>query len=157
MNPADSQLPPVLIVRTVSLEKLSAVLDACRTRWPDRPLWVVTSPGRAGELKRDPRVAGLVPYTMGPGGFDAPIAFPGEAEAIVVPTANWRGAGYANVLRAARTVAVRQRFLASYARELVGVSRAGWAWRWRSELALGAIARWLGRRWSAALLREFAD
>lgn len=139
---------PVLIVRTVSVEKLSPVLDACAARWPGHPLVVVTSAGRGAELRLDPRVADIVPYVVGPGGFDAPIDHAGPLAAVVVPVANRRGSGYANVLRSCRGLRPAEWVLASYARDLRPVSRVGWAWRWRSELTLGAVARVLGRAWA---------
>lgn len=146
----------ILIVRTVSVEKLSPVLDACVARWPEHPLVVVTSPGREGELRLDPRIAAIVPYAMVAAGFSAPIEYASPVEAVVVPVANRGGSGYANVLRACRRLRATSWFLASYSRTLTPVSRCGWAWRWRSELALGYPARWLGCIWSAAIRRSVA-
>ena len=90
----------VLIVRTVSVEKLSGVLDACTASWPGHPLVVVSSPGREGELHADSRIAEVVTYAIGPAGFSTPITYPARLAAVVVPVANRGGSGYANVMRA---------------------------------------------------------
>jgi hypothetical protein len=143
---------PILIVRTVSVEKLSPVLDACATRWPGHPLIVVSSPGRGSELRTDPRVTEIIPYATGAEGFAAPIVCEHALEAVVVPVANRGGSGYANVMRACRRLDTRTWFLASYARELFHLSPAAWSRRWRVELALAVPARWLAWVWSHWIL-----
>ena len=143
---------PVLIVRTVSVEKLSPVLDACAARWPGHPLLVVSSPGRGSELRTDPRVTEIIPYATGAEGFVAPIVCEHVLEAVVVPVANRGGSGYANVMRACRGLDTRTWWVASYARELLELSSAAWSRRWRMELALAVPARLLAIAWRVLLL-----
>ncbi|HLP07708.1 MAG TPA: hypothetical protein VK178_06050 [Opitutaceae bacterium] len=140
---------PVLIVRTVSVEKLSAVLDACRSRWPEHPLVVVTNPGRLGELRADPRIAEVVSYATGADGFSEAIEYPEPLAAVVVPVGNRDGSGYANVMRACCGLRPASWYLASYSRTLIPVTRSGWSLRWWTEILLGYPARWLGRCWAA--------
>jgi hypothetical protein len=140
---------PVLVVRTVSVEKLSPVLDACRAHWPGHPLIVVTSPARGSELRTDPRITEIIPYATGAEGFVAPIRSEHALEAVVIPVANRGGSGYGNVLRACRDLAAQRWFLASYSRELTELTRAGWTRRWCVEALLAIPARLLGRLWGA--------
>ena len=140
---------PILIVRTVSVEKLSPVLDACGARWPEHALIVVTSPARGSELRTDPRITEIIPYSTGTEGFVAPIPCEHAIEAVVVPVANHGGSGYANVMRACRGLDTRSWFLASYARNLQQFTPTGWTRRWKNELLLAMPARWLGRLWGA--------
>jgi hypothetical protein len=145
---------PILIVRTVSVEKLSPVLDACRAQWPEHPLFVVTTAARAGELRADPRIAEVISHggAVG-GGFDAPIASEHALEAVVVPVANRGGSGYANVLQACRNLRARTWFLARYSRELVELSARAWTWRARRERLLEPIAHAFGWLWTKWILR----
>lgn len=147
---------PILVVRTVSVEKLSPVLDACRTRWPDRPILVVTNPTRGSELRTDARITEIIPYDTGAAGFVAPIRCEHALEAVVVPVANRGGSGYANVMRACRRLDARSWFLASYSRELQELSRRRWSWRWRTELGLAVPCRWLSRIWGFTIRRNVA-
>ncbi len=143
----------ILIVRTVSVEKLSAVLEACRSRWPDPPLVVVTNPGRSAELRADLRIAEVVPCATGADGFGEMITYPGRLAAVVVPVVNRGGSGYANVLRACRNLRPANRYLASYGRNLIAVTRLGWALRWRTVIMLGYPARGIGWLWAVWIRR----
>jgi hypothetical protein len=145
---------PILIVRTVSVEKLSPVLDACRARWPQHPLLVVSSPARGSELRADLRIAEIIPYETGATGFVAPIACEHALEAVVVPVGNRGGSGYANVLRACRELRTQRWFLAAYSRDLTELTPSAWRARWRTELALQAPASWLARIWAWWILRR---
>jgi len=140
---------PILIIRTVSVEKLAPVLDACAARWPGHPLMVVTSPARGSELRTDPRITEIVPYATGATGFEQPITCDHELEAVVVPVANRGGSGYANVMRACRGLRTQTWFLASYSRELTALSRTAWNRRSGMELALQCISNVLGVLWGA--------
>lgn len=148
-SPAVTSALPILIVRTVSVEKLAPVLDACAGRWPAHPILVVTSPAHGSELRADPRITEIIPYETGTIGFGAPIQCEHALEAVVVPVANRGGSGYANVMRACRALETRSWYLARYARDLTELSRSAWTRRWRMELALRRLARpiaWLWRR-----------
>jgi len=142
---------PVLIVRSVSVEMLTAVLDACAARWPGHPILVVTNPARGSELRADPRIDEIIVYTMGVVGFSALIGCPHALESVVVPVANYSGSGYANVMRAARNLHTRSWFIASHARQLRELNERQWTRRWRTELMLEPLARSLGRLWSASI------
>ena len=65
--------PTVLILRTVSVEKLDGVLVACAERWPAARLLVLSNPGRKAELETDPRVAEVISVDLGPAGFDGSL------------------------------------------------------------------------------------
>lgn len=140
----------VLIYRTVSIEKMDAVLTACRTRWPQAPLAVLSSPNRQVELLADPRVAEVVPVALGTEGFPADLGLTRTFAAVVVPLGNRRGSGYANVFAAARHCRAEGHFLAPYCSELQPISVAGLWLRSTSETLLLALA--LPFAWLAAAL-----
>ena len=122
---------PILIVRTVSVEKLSSVFDSCAMRWPRHPVLVVTSPTRYDELRADSRISEIVLYATRTTGFSEPIACDRELEAVIVPVANRGGTGYANVMRACQNLNTRSWFLASSCRDFTELTRGAWARRWR--------------------------
>ena len=140
-------------MRTVSVEKLSPVLDACRARWPQHPLLVVTNAARGSELRSDPRITEIIPYATGAEGFGTPIPCDHELEAVVVPVGNRGGSGYANVMRACRALRTCSWFLASYSRDLRELSPRAWTWRCRRESWLQLPARLLAWLWAAWILR----
>jgi hypothetical protein len=146
-QPSDS---PVLIFRTVSIEKMDAVLAACRARWPQAPLAVLSSPNRKAELLADPRVAEVVSVVLGPEGFPPRLGLSRRFAAVVVPLGNRRGSGYANVFTAARSCSTGGHFLARYCAELQSVSRTGLWLRSTAETLLLALA--LPFAWLAAAL-----
>lgn len=147
---------PILIIRTVSVEKLSTVLDSCRRRWPENPIEVLTSPGREGELSLDGRLSRVIVQTASDG-FSSPVHYDGEVEALVIPVANRSGSGYANVLLACRFVRADSRFIASYARELKQVSSVSWSLRWRWETFVGTFSRVIARIWSRRIVRQMRE
>lgn len=124
MHTADT----VLVFRTVSIERMDAVLTACRLQWPDTPLAVLSSPGRRAELLADPRVAEVISAEIGADGFPPRLRLDRAFAAVVVPLGNRHGTGYANVLSAARRCRASSRFLAAYGCELHRVTRLG-LWR----------------------------
>jgi hypothetical protein len=128
---------PILVVRTVSVEKFSPVLDACHTRWPHHPLLVVTNSTRGSELR-----------------MVTPIPCDHALEAVVVPVGNRGGSGYANVMRACRDLRARTWFLAAYSRELNELTAQQWTRRWRTEFALQVPARWLAWGWARLIIRD---
>lgn len=131
----------ILIFRTVSIERMDAVLAACRFQWPDTPIAVLSTPGRRAELLADPRVNEVIPLEIGTDGFPPHVPLVRSFAAVVVPLCNRHGTGYANVLSAARRCRARRRFLAAYGSELREVSR-GTLWRRVAvETALLALAR----------------
>ena len=117
MNPKS-----ILIVRTISVEKLSPLLDLCRQRWPEHPLWLVSSPNRVKELEDDARIGKVIPRTLGPGGFEQPFVIEDTPKAVIFPLGNRRGGGYGNVFAAFVGLRTGQFFLAPYGRELRPVS-----------------------------------
>jgi hypothetical protein len=121
----------VLILRTVSVEKLDGVLAACRERWPAARLVVLTNPGRQAELEADERIAEVVPHALGPVGFDRSVRLARRFDIVVVPVGNRGGSGYANVICAALNCPAREYFLAAHARDLRAVPR----WRLRLSVA----------------------
>lgn len=145
---------PILIVRTVSVEKLSPVLDACRARWPQHPLLVVTNQARGSELRTDSRIAEIIPYATGAEGFVRPIPCDHALEAVVVPVSNRGGSGYANVMRACRDLRTQTWFLASYSRALSERTAGQWTRQWRAEFALQTPARWLAWCWARWTFRD---
>ncbi len=117
MNPKS-----ILIVRTVSVEKLSPLLDLCRQRWPEHPIWLISSPNRVKELEDDARINKVIAHSLGPGGFEQPFAIEDTLEAVVFPLGNRRGGGYGNVFATFGSLRPGQYFLAPYGRELRPVS-----------------------------------
>ena len=147
----------VLVVRTVSVEKLSGVLDSCRLRWPENPIAVLTNPGREGELSLDERIDRVVSQPASSSGFSSPVQYGGEVEALVVPVANRFGSGYANVLKACRFIPANARFIASYAHELQEVSPLLWSFRWRWESVLQKPSGAIARIWSRRIVGQLPD
>lgn len=109
------QPPAVLILRTVSVEKLDGVLSACRAQWPDARLVVVSNASRRAEILADARVSEVIAVDLDGEGFSRPLALTPAFAAVVVPVGNRTGAGYANVLRAATGCNAREFYVASYA------------------------------------------
>lgn len=138
---------PVLIVRTVSVEKLAPVLTTCAKKWPQHPLVVVSSPARGSELQTDPRITEIIPYATAAEGFIHPIQCEHALEAVVVPVANRGGSGYANVMRACQHLQTRRWFLASFAQELQELAPFTWKRRWRTESVLLVPARLAAAAW----------
>jgi hypothetical protein len=148
---------PVLIVRTVSVEKLSGVLDACHQRWPNNPISVLTGAGREGELALDPRIDRVITLPQSTRGFSTLFDHDDEVESLVIPVAHRSGSGYANVLKACRTIRARKRFIASYSRELQEISPLRWSIRWRWEYLLEKPSRLIAHMLSRRIVRQFAD
>lgn len=136
-----STVESILIFRTVSIERMDAVLAACRLRWPDTPIAVLSTPGRRAELLADSRVAEVIPIELGADGFPPRLRLDRSFAAVVVPLGNHEGSGYANVLSAARRCRARGHFLAAYGSELREVSRGALWRRVALETALLALAR----------------
>lgn len=145
---------PILIVRTVSIEKLASVLQLCALRWPGHPLWVVTSPSRAGEVSRFELVARVVSYDGGSGGFSDPIAVDEPVACVVVPVANEGGSGYGNVLRACRRTKTERFALSPRCLRLKPLSRFRFALKWRLELGFSRFARFFAGYWAKRLLER---
>ena len=113
-----SHKKPILVVRSVSIEKLSAVLDACVQEWPGHPVYVVSSPNRIVELELDERVDKALPYIVGASGFRKPFAWAEALEAVVFPVGNRYGGGYANVFKAFSRLKAKSFYRAAYSKEL---------------------------------------
>ena len=113
---------PVLVVRCVSVEKLSPVLDLCRTRWPCHRLEVCTSPNRVGELATDPRIDLIRTINVGVNGIRDPLPWSQSYESVVIPVGNRYGLGYGNVLRSVRRVETKAFYLAPYCGKLLPIS-----------------------------------
>lgn len=143
----------IVILRTVSVEKMSPVLDVCRERWPSAPLWVVSSPSRFDEMKRDVRVDRAISY-RGQSGFSCPVTLETglSVAAVVVPTANENGSGYGNVLGAALGVEASEYYLCSRCRKLRSLGRTGFVLRARAERTLGFLASTVSGYWAERTL-----
>lgn len=144
--------PAILIVRTVSVEKLSPVIEACAARWPGRAIHVASTPGRAGELRQDGRIHRVIEYTAETNGFDRPLTVEETVAALVIPVGNQHGCGYANVIRACNGIRAAERYLASHCSVLKRMSRLRWALKWRLERALALPACWVARWWAHRIL-----
>ena len=118
-----SEAHTVLILRTISVEKLDGVLNACRDTWPEAKLVVLTNPGRKAELEADARIAEVLTVDLGASGFDRRLRVGKSFDTVVVPIGNRNGSGYANVLQAARQVRASHYYVAAYARDLRPMSR----------------------------------
>lgn len=143
---------PVLVVRTVSVEKLSMVLDACVSRWPERSIWILTTPARLTEVSRDVRVGGVIEYRSVEGGYWEKTVIEKRFISVVVPVANEGGSGYANVLRACSRIETEAFYICSRCKLLVELSSSEFNRRWRLELALASMFRFLGKYWASRIL-----
>ncbi len=108
----------VLIIRTVSVEKLSKALDLAGERWPDHPLAVASSINRLNELSDEPRIDHLYGIETGTGGFEVPLVLDETFEAIVFPVGNAHGSGYGNVFWACRSLSAKSLYISSYCQDL---------------------------------------
>lgn len=143
---------PVVIIRTVSVEKMSSVLDACKARWGDSPLWVVSSTGRVEEMRRDIRVTRVLSHDGGVEGFQKPVIVEYKFSSVVVPVSNEGGSGYGNVFRAASALESGDYFMCSRCRKLKLLGKSGFKWRARLESYLGLFARFFGEFWAESIL-----
>jgi len=137
---------PVVIFRTVSVEKMSPVLDACGAKWQGHPLWVVSSPSRVGELNLDGRVDRVLKYEGVAAGFDRPLKQDLKAVAVVVPVANKGGSGYGNVLRVAAGIRSTSFCLCSRCRLIEESGRIEFLRKALLEAALRFVSRWIAGR-----------
>lgn len=144
---------PIVIFRTVSVEKMSPVLNACQERWLDHPIWIVTSRNRVEEMERDVRVERSIPFD-GAMGFERPFSLDAKAEAVVVPTANKWATGYGNVLNAALGVDASTYYICSRCRTLLAFGKSGFMWRARRERFLIGLARVFSGFWAERILER---
>lgn len=117
-----SDKKPILVVRSVSLEKLSAVLNACIYKWPEHPVYVVSSLNRIAELELDDRVNKALACEVGAEGFRKPFAWDEPLEAVVFPIGNRSGGGYANVFKAFSQLKTKAFYCAAFCQELYPMS-----------------------------------
>lgn len=115
-------LQPILILRTVSIEKLSPVLDLCQDKWPGHPLYVATSENRVGELKTDPRIENVFPYQHDWADLKESSLIEENIHCVVIPIGNQRGSGYANVFESALALPTSHISLAPYCQSLLSIS-----------------------------------
>lgn len=142
---------PILIIRTVSIEKLSQVIASCKEQWPFHPVWVLTLPGREGELEVDSRINRVIVFPSETGEFQGYYETPDYFEVLAIPTVNHSGWGYANVYRALSTIHTRQVFRVAYCKRWIRTSyfrlmaRCLWEMSWG--YICSPVGRLLGKRW----------
>lgn len=141
---------PVVILRTVSVEKMSPVLEACAARWASSPIWVVSNAGRADEMRNDKRVTEVI--VIQTGDFSSPVSVDTLAEAVVVPVANEGGSGYGNVLAVSLAISAKSFFICSRCRVLFELGRGGFASKARLERFWGWGARLFAGFWADRIL-----
>jgi hypothetical protein len=134
----------LLIARTVSVEDLGPLLDACRDRWPSARCCVLTSPNRRDELSSDPRIDEVIDYSTTTAGFAIPWNDGRDYAALVVPVRNSEGWGYGNVWEALAGVSAASHWMAAWGQKLSPVSLRRMLFRARSERFLRSAC------WSAA-------
>lgn len=102
---------PVLLVRTVPVERFGPLVESCAQVFPGHPLWALTSPNRAEELAGGGRLARILAPEGLAQGFRPALDLSSEKlpvfHAVVVPWGNASGAGYGNVLAALRPLRAR--------------------------------------------------
>lgn len=145
---------PILIVRTVSLEKLSFVLDLCRERWPQHPIHIISSENRLAELQNDARITETHTYKMGKTGFDHPFDYSERAAALIIPIANQRGSGYGNVFKAFSSVKADAIFLAAHCKKLSKSTPYSLKLKYLFEQGARALSRPLAHCWAKSLLKN---
>lgn len=143
---------PIIVIRTVSVEKMSPVLEACHRNWNGHDIWVVSNLGRAEEMRRDLRVARVIENR--PGDYSRPLKMDTVFEAVVVPVANEGGSGYGNVFGAVLGMSSSSYWLCSRCRQLIPVSRGWFRYRKWMEVSLGRVARFFGDYWSDRILEK---
>lgn len=112
-----------VIFRTVSIEKLSSVLDLCQQQWADSRIIVISSQNRIAELECDDRVAQALPLSDQQPYFATALrALNRQVENLVIPTGNQGGAGYENIFQGLNSGLARACYLAPYCRSLQPVS-----------------------------------
>lgn len=141
---------PIIVFRTVSVEKMSPVLEACAARWATSPIWVVSNAGRADEMRNDKRVSEVI--VIQSGDFSSPVEVDTLAEAVVVPVANEGGSGYGNVLAASLAISAERFFICSRCRALSELGRAGFSSKARLERFCGWGARLFAGYWAERIL-----
>ena len=146
---------PVLILRTVSVEKLSSALDLAGDRWPGHPLAVATSVNRLTELSDDPRIDRLYAIETGTGGFERPLKLEETFEAIVFPLGNAHGSGYGNVFRACRRLSAKSFYISPYCRELRYAGFFRLKLKYLIENILENVLAVVGRFGAWRLMRQF--
>ncbi len=112
----------VLVFRTVSIEKLDIVIEACRLRWPDTKFVVASNSGRCKELLSDPRISKVIEVKTGLKGFHKKLKIKQSFSAVVIPISNRYGAGYGNVFAASSRCNTTNWFVMPYASRLKRVS-----------------------------------
>ncbi len=144
---------PILIVRTVSVERLSTVLNCSLDRWPGHPIWVVTSQNRVGELVTDGRIDRVEGREGGYLNFGCRYESDTFYEAVVLPLANRKGSGYSNVLRSFSRVRCHGFFLSPFCRYLRPVSRTSLVLKAGIEEIIAASLRPVGALLARLVLR----
>lgn len=148
-------LAPVIILRTVSVEKLSTVLDLCNARWPNHALHVLTSANRAGELKQDHRVSRVTAYPNEDAGFASLLTrIQGPATSIVIPIGNQTGCGYGNVFQAIPWLITQHYFLAPYCQSLIKTTRLQLNLKSKTEQWLTQVCHPLSQFLTKRILKE---
>ncbi len=144
---------PILIVRTVSVEKISEALDLCLEKWPGHPLIVATTANRSKELANDNRIDRLEIVDTGPRGYDRIFHLEEHLEAVVFPIGNKNGSGYGNVFRAFSSLCARNFYMSPYCRDFRSMGRLRLKLKYGTELALEELLSVFGRIWAQRLIR----
>ncbi|MBN2319612.1 MAG: hypothetical protein JXR49_11070 [Acidobacteria bacterium] len=127
----------ILIVRTINVEEMGPLLDACRSRWPSARICVLTSPNRREELCSDGRIGEAIEYSASGSGFGSPWNDGRDYDALVVPIRNARGWGYGNVWESVAAVTAKSFWVAAWSHNLRSVSLRRMLFRARMERFLG--------------------
>ena len=115
---------PVLIVRSVSIEKISVVIDLCQHKWPGNPVYIVTAgAGRKHECLADSRVCEVLVHNSLDGAYAGRFESVLNFEAIVFPVENGSGVGYANIFKCFSFVNTQGYYLSEFCSNLKTMSK----------------------------------
>ena len=134
----------VLIVRTISIEEMSGVAAACRDRWPDAFMSVLSSPNRRSELLGLGCIDEVLEYPAS-GGFREPWTDGRRYDAVVVPARNGTAWGYGNVWRAIAPVTSSSHWIAQWGSTLRGVGIRQMLAKSRVECLVQQLCAWPAR------------
>ena len=129
----------ILIVRTINVEEMGPLLDACRLHWPSARICVLTSPNRREELRSDGRIGEVMEYKSPGSGFESPWNDGRTYKAMIVPVRNARGWGYGNVWKSLAPVKASSFWVAAWSHNLRSVSLRRMLFRARMERFLGFL------------------
>ncbi|MCH2154582.1 MAG: hypothetical protein MK080_01095 [Opitutales bacterium] len=153
-----SKTVSTLIVRCVAVEKLDAVIDACRAAWPLDQIAVLTDGRCHAEIAEDLRIDEAIHATeLDDYGFQKIWSTSRRFQRVIIPMGNASGVGYANVFRYLSWVRSKEWLLAPRCTELKPIQRKFLTGIIRRERGVQTIATPLASCMSRLLFSKTPD